>query len=285
MSDTHTERPGCFTVCITWHRMMSAFFFSTSVLQKRVMSEPAAWQRIAANLQTSRAVVCLLVLALARRVQSQAATIAAAGASDVQPQSDRFAFPFQYPCQTPRLNVPGSLTPLPPPSHNCSLHVGDLSKTFCRRGAPTWPADTLWCSYPNADNMARHGVTKIKTLRGARKEECHLAMKAFLCTLFNRPCNATGGLIKPVCMYDCLAAYEACGYSKPQRNLQCSEFLKAGWVTYHGDTHYGLLSRYRFPLALLISPCDHADHKEFHGWHVVSSVACANSDSLGFVMH
>ncbi len=66
------------------------------------------------------------------------------------------------------------------------------------------------------------------------QEQCHLAMKAFLCTLYNRPCNATWGEIKPVCMYDCLAAYEACGFSVPERNLQCSEYLKAGWVVSHG---------------------------------------------------
>ena len=81
---------------------------------------------------------------------------------------------------------------------------------------------------------------EIKTYRKARKDECHLAMKAFLCTLYNRPCNKTGGFIKPVCMYDCLEAYRACGYNKPLRNLQCSGFLKSGWVTYLGDTKFGL---------------------------------------------
>jgi len=158
----------------------------------------------------------------------------------VQPKADKFAFPFEYPCQNPRFFIPGSNVPTPEPSHNCSLHLGDLSKTFCRRGAPSWDKTTLWCSYPDGDRMARQGVTKFKAHRGAREEQCHLAMKAFLCTLYNRPCNATWGEIKPVCMYDCLAAYEACGFSVPERNLQCSEYLKAGWVTYAGDTVYGL---------------------------------------------
>ena len=74
---------------------------------------------------------------------------------------------------------------------------------------------------------------------GMWQEQCHLAMKAFLCTLYNRPCNATWGEIKPVCMYDCLAAYEACGYLIPERNLQCSEYLKAGWVVSFWDCGFG----------------------------------------------
>jgi len=179
-----------------------------------------------------------LILLPVTGVRSQAATVAAAGASEVQPKADKFAFPFEYPCETPRYFIPGAY--VPPPSHNCSLHTGDVSETFCRRGAPTWAADTLWCSYPNGDEMARHAVMTIKTYRSARKDECHLAMKAFLCTLYNRPCNATGGLIRPVCMYDCRQAYKACGYSTSHINLQCSEFLKSGWVTYAGDTEYGL---------------------------------------------
>ena len=42
------------------------------------------------------------------------------------------------------------------------LHVTYMKEScltaFCRRGAPTWAADTLWCSYPNGDEMARHAV-------------------------------------------------------------------------------------------------------------------------------
>ncbi len=60
----------------------------------------------------------------------------------------QFAFPFEYPCQNPRFFIPGSNVPTPEPSHNCSLHLGDLSKTFCRRGAPRLPIACLRAGYP-----------------------------------------------------------------------------------------------------------------------------------------
>jgi hypothetical protein len=61
----------------------------------------------------------------------------------------QFAFPFEYPCQNPRFFIPGSNVPTPEPSHNCSLHLGDLSKTFCRRGAPRLPS--VWLSNNEVD--------------------------------------------------------------------------------------------------------------------------------------
>jgi len=73
----------------------------------------------------------------------------------------------------------------------------------------------------------------------ARSDKCYTAMKAFLCTLYNRPCNTTGGLVQPICLADCESAYSSCGFSNRYKNLQCGELIKAGWVAYKSDTVYG----------------------------------------------
>uniref|UniRef100_A0A7S0DZF9 FZ domain-containing protein n=1 Tax=Hanusia phi TaxID=3032 RepID=A0A7S0DZF9_9CRYP len=86
--------------------------------------------------------------------------------------------------------------------------------------------------------MARSAVEVVMAKPSARNKYCQMAMKAYVCTLYFRPCNSTGGLVRPICLEDCLNAYRACGYPKGWRDLQCGEEIKAGWVTFQGDTRY-----------------------------------------------
>mmetsp|Transcript_32639 Transcript_32639/g.79016 ORF Transcript_32639/g.79016 Transcript_32639/m.79016 type:complete len:258 (+) Transcript_32639:55-828(+) len=97
------------------------------------------------------------------------------------------------------------------------------------------------CDYPNGDVYVRQSLEIMLTR--TTNEVCHQSMKIFLCALFRRKCliptdqdrfspTYRNRAVQPVCWQQCWNAYKDCHYNNMHTTLMCSEYIKAGWVTY-----------------------------------------------------
>ncbi|EKX44784.1 hypothetical protein GUITHDRAFT_163447 [Guillardia theta CCMP2712] len=106
--------------------------------------------------------------------------------------------------------------------------------TFCKKPYSV-------CAYPEGDVHVINAMQEL--LRKTTKEQCHIAMKMFLCTLYKRRCltatdtdqkSSTYGnnAIYPVCWSLCMNAYTTCDFGADSANLICGQYIKSGWVQY-----------------------------------------------------
>eukprot|EP00961_Rhodomonas_salina_P005709 77140-Rhodomonas_salina.1 len=128
------------------------------------------------------------------------------------PSSRRLLPPFLpfYPFTS---SIRASTHPSIPPSLRFSF-----SPSFFPPSHPqTWSRDEAVPLSSSPPNQMQGPITSVQIVPNMY---CTALNFASCGRLYHRPCNSTGGGVKPLCFYDCTTAYETCGFDDRYRNLQ-----------------------------------------------------------------